>query len=190
MEIPKFFIVINNWAVWSGHSTKGCSIHSKAWGGGSLSSMSRGGDTHSLSSMAEILELSSLPLQLSLPLQATSPPLCLHRTTLLSPQSRGATCLCLLGHTTNSRSLALIELMFLFRGSCLVSLSLWFTLAASLSSHNLYGRLPGSDQLLVSSLSYIWYGSVTTAREYTEREIKRKARRKAELQEVLLNFVT
>lgn len=86
VEIPKFFIVMNNWAVWSGHSTKSCSIHSEAWGGGSLSSMSRGGDTHS--SMAEILEHSSLPLQLSLPLRATSPPLCLQSTTLLSPQSQ------------------------------------------------------------------------------------------------------
>lgn len=46
VEIPKFFITMNNWAVWSGHSTKSCSIHSEAWGGGSLSSMSRGGDTH------------------------------------------------------------------------------------------------------------------------------------------------
>lgn len=43
VEIPKFFIAMNNWAVWSGHSTKSCSIHSKALGGGSLSSMNRGG---------------------------------------------------------------------------------------------------------------------------------------------------
>lgn len=86
----------------------------------------------------------------------------------------GATCRRLPGHTTNSRSLALIELLFLFRGSCLVSLSLRFTLATSLSGYNLYGRLPGSDQLLVSSLSYIWCRSVTAAQEYTGREIQKK----------------
>lgn len=138
--------------------------------------------------MAEILELSSLPLQLSLALRATSPPLCLHRTTLLSPVG-GATCLGLPGHTTNSRSLALIELVFLFGGSCLVNLSLRFALAASLSGHNLYGRLPGSDQLLVSSLSYIRYTSVTTAQEYAGREIQTKTRRKVKLEEALLNIV-
>lgn len=54
---------------------RGCCVHCEAWGGGSLSSISRGrGRTRS--SMAEILELSSLPLQLSLALRATSPPLC------------------------------------------------------------------------------------------------------------------
>lgn len=102
---------------------------------------------------------------------------------------RRATCLCLLGHTTNSRSLALIELMFLFRGSCLVSLSLRFTLATSLSSHNLYSRLPRSDQLLVSSLSYIWYRSITTAQEYTGSEIKKESMRKVKLWEALQNSV-
>lgn len=75
---------------------------------------------------------------------------------------RGATCLRLRGHTTNSTGLALIEPVFLFRGSCLVSLSLCFTLTTLLSSHNLYGRLRGSDQLLVSSLSYVWHRSATS----------------------------
>lgn len=101
--------------------------------------------------------------------------------------SQRATCLCLLGHTTNSRSLALIELMFLFRGSCLVSLSLWFTLATLLSSHNLYSRLLRSDQLLVSSLSYIWYRDATTAGVHWAWNLQ-KARRTIVLQEALLNI--
>lgn len=102
---------------------------------------------------------------------------------------RGATCLCLLGQPTNSRSLALIELMFLFRGSCLVSLSLQFALATSLSGHNLYGRLPASDQLPVSSLSYMWYKSVTTAQKHAGYKIKKRARRQVKLQGALLNKV-
>lgn len=40
---PRLFIVMNNWAVCSGHSTKVCSVHSEARGGGSRSSVSRGG---------------------------------------------------------------------------------------------------------------------------------------------------
>lgn len=74
---PQFFIVINNWAVWSGHSTKGCSVHCEAWGGGSLSSVSTHTHTHA-PAWRRSWKLSSLPLQLSLALRATSPPLCLH----------------------------------------------------------------------------------------------------------------
>lgn len=83
--------------------------------------------------MEEILELSSLPLQLSLTLGATSPALCLHMQRSCH-YVEGAAHLYLLGppppkHThTNSRSLALIEPLFLFQGilsskKCLASLS-------------------------------------------------------------------
>lgn len=160
---PQFFIAINNWAVWSGHSTKGCSILSEAWGGGSPSSMSRGGDTHTLQHGGDLGSLLPSSAAVARSRGYISSSLSAQYNTPVTTV-RGATCLCLLGHTTNSKSLALIELMFLFRGSCLVSLSLRFTLATSLSSHNLYGRLPGSDQLLVSSLSYIRRRSVTTAK--------------------------
>lgn len=178
MEIPKFFIAMNNWAVWSGHSTKSCSIHSEALGGGSLSSVSRGGDTHTLQHGGDLGAL--------FPSSAAVAPSSGYISSFLSAQYntpvttvRGATCLHLLGHTTNSRSLALIELMFLFRGSCLVSLSLRFTLATSLSSYNLYIRLARGDQLLVSSLSYTCYGKVTTAPEESEREIKKGSKEKS-----------
>lgn len=89
---PQFFIAINNWAVWSGHSTKGCSIHSEAWGGGSLSSMSRGRDTHThsqhtLQHGGDLGALLPFLCSCRSALRATSPPLCLHSATLLSPQS-------------------------------------------------------------------------------------------------------
>lgn len=116
---PQLFIAINNWAVCSGHSTKVCSVHSEARGRGSRSSMSRGGDTRipawrrswCSQFLCSCRSLSGLHLLFFL--SANYNPL----VTAVG----GATSLCLLGHYTNSRSLALIELLFLFRGSCLVS---------------------------------------------------------------------
>lgn len=60
-------------------------------------------------------------------------------------------------------------------GSCLVSPSLYLTLAYPMSSRNLYGRLPEWDQLLVSSLLCVWHRSVTKkVWVCTTRERKKK----------------
>lgn len=132
---PQFFVAINNWAVWSGHSTKGCSIHCEAWGGGSPSSASRGGHTRTRARAfqhgGDLGALDSLPLQLSLPLRATSLPLCLHSATFLSPpQSEERPAFASWDALQIVARLALIELLFLFGGSCLVSPSLYLALAS------------------------------------------------------------
>lgn len=135
---PQFFIEINNWAVLLLSSRRGLRQRMPE---------QHEGDTHtpawqrSWSSppfLCSCCSLSGLHLLFVCKVQHS----CHH--------VQRATCLCLLGPSTNSRSLAPIELMFLFRGSYLVSLSLRFTLATLLSSRNRHSRLLRSDQSLVS----------------------------------------
>lgn len=77
------FSAVNNWAVWSGHGTKGCSDQSEARG-------PRKPEQHEQRKLALQLHVSrpsSLPPQLSLALRAAPPPLPPRSTRRLSLQS-------------------------------------------------------------------------------------------------------
>jgi len=120
--------------------------YSEAWGGGSLS---RGSDAHGGDLKA---------------LQSSPPFLCSCRS-LSGRHHRHLLRLGLAGRPTNSRSLALVELVFLFRGSCLVSLSRYLVVRP--------------QPFLQIAREWSMARLFVAAREYTERDIKKKeARRK------------